>query len=469
VPPLAVTNLIAMGKGGLVAYNSSDFFGLVCKIRGSIFDNVLSKLIITNFLCIIAATMNWTLDMFATKTATTEDTSINSMAFTLAGSSISFLLVFRSQISYNRFWEGRGHLGNIMLAGRDLARQISTHVQGDEGVVGVAGAKQQIRSMHAINGNDVSKGSYCQDSGLRAEFEKMTGFRRLQMIRIILIFWRLLVQHARDKVEPEYAEQLWLLKSDEQDVAKRRHLATPHQEVLLKSKKRKPLVALAILTHYIRHEYRSKNITHMEYQAMNQSIHTLIQGFNGVDKVHNVQIPFPYAQMILLFLTTYVFTAPFMFVTHFGWACFIPSSVLCVVFFGINEVALEIEDPFGEDENDLPLDPMGDALKGDCEMSLELNSVPLENMQLYWDEINKSKQRWAKVEEQRHHEKVKLAAQGKVAVQFAQQVVGEPEVEPQLEVLRHASPVPAESVAVAVDEERMVSGPSLEKKDERDD
>ena len=26
--------------------------------------------------------------------------------FTLAGSSISFLLVFRSQISYGRFWEG---------------------------------------------------------------------------------------------------------------------------------------------------------------------------------------------------------------------------------------------------------------------------------------------------------------------------------------------------------------------------
>lgn len=36
-------------------------------------------------------------------------------AFTLAGSSISFLLVFRSQISYNRFWEGKGwqHLGRL--------------------------------------------------------------------------------------------------------------------------------------------------------------------------------------------------------------------------------------------------------------------------------------------------------------------------------------------------------------------
>ena len=30
--------------------------------------------------------------------------------------------------------------------------------------------------------------------------------------------------------------------------------------------------------------------------------------------------------MILLFLTLYVFTAPFMFVSYFGWACFLPVN-----------------------------------------------------------------------------------------------------------------------------------------------
>jgi len=32
-----------MGKGALVTYEASDFFGLLFQIRGSIFDNVLSK------------------------------------------------------------------------------------------------------------------------------------------------------------------------------------------------------------------------------------------------------------------------------------------------------------------------------------------------------------------------------------------------------------------------------------------
>jgi predicted membrane chloride channel (bestrophin family) len=39
-----------------------------------------------------------------------------------------------------------------------------------------------------------------------------------------------------------------------------------------------------------------------------------------------------------------------MLVAAFGYACFLPALLLCLAFFGTNEVAIEIEDPFGEDE-----------------------------------------------------------------------------------------------------------------------
>merc|ERR1712224_482486 len=140
---------------------------------------------------------------------------------------------------------------------------------------------------------------------------------------------------------------------------------------------------------------------------MNKNLNGLIEGFNGADKVHNVPVPFPYAQMILIFMCVYVFLSPFLFVSHFGWACIVPSLVLTLAFFGINEVALEIEDPFGTDDNDLPLDTMGDALKADCEMNLEIAAVPPNNMRLYWEEIAKSKQRYKKVERNRMEQDVK--------------------------------------------------------------
>ena len=94
---------------------------------------------------------------------------------------------------------------------------------------------------------------------------------------------------------------------------------------------------------------------------------------------------------------------------------------LTLAFFGINEVALEIEDPFGEDENDLPLDPMGDALKADCEMNLEIAAIPPNNMKLYWEEISKSKQRYKKLEKDRMEQDVKKGIQTQTAQTFAAQ------------------------------------------------
>merc|ERR550537_737248 len=137
-----------------------------------------------------------------------------------------------------------------------------------------------------------------------------------------------------------------------------------------------------------------KNITYMEFLSMNKDLSGMIGAFNGVDKVHTVQIPFPYAQMITLLMSLYCFFAPFMLVTYFGYWTFIPASFLTCAQFGINEVAIEIEDPFGTDENDLPLDAMGDALAADCEMNLEVALVPTKNIKLYWEEIAKSRQHY---------------------------------------------------------------------------
>ena len=83
-----------------------------------------------------------------------------------------------------------------------------------------------------------------------------------------------------------------------------------------------------------------------------------------------------------------------MLVSYFSWATFIPATIVTVAFFGVNEVAIEIEDPFGTDENDLPLDKMGDGLKEDIEMNLEVALVPKANIQRYWEEISMSKDMW---------------------------------------------------------------------------
>jgi hypothetical protein len=227
-----------------------------------------------------------------------------------------------------------------MHNGRDLGRQIAFCVRNDDGV---AGKHPDIeRNRQAIErgfGREPYMGEYQQDSGVREEYEKMCGFRRLQMMRMLVLFWRLMVQHVRDQKADKDVESLWLLAANSKDRNKRKTITTPAQEELIKSKKRRPLVVLALLTSFLRHEYRTKNINHAEFLAMNRNLYGLINGFNGVDKVHTVPLPFPYAQMMLIFLSLYVFLSPLILVNPFGYFAFLPAVVLCLAFFGINEVS----------------------------------------------------------------------------------------------------------------------------------
>jgi putative membrane protein len=42
-----------------------------------------------------------------------------------------------------------------------------------------------------------------------------------------------------------------------------------------------------------------------------------------------------------------------------GWLTPVASGVLAFALFGIDEIGVEIEDPFGRDANDLPVDQIG--------------------------------------------------------------------------------------------------------------
>lgn len=385
-----------------VKYENTDFFKILFQLKGSIFDNAALKLIITIVVSLTASTLHHYLDWFKADN-TGPVGPINKLGFTLAGSAIAFLLVFRSSISYSRFWEGRGHLGDIMHHARDLGRQMAFCLLNDEG----EGEKDIMVRMEAEmsrgrEGREPNLGEYQETTGVRENVHRMCGFRRLQMIRTLLIFWRLLVQHARgdckldgiDERLLNYSHAEFKLMTSDGKAKPTdpciRKLAIPVQMDLLHGKPRRPLIAVGMMTWYLQQEYRAKNITYMEYMSMNDNLNGLIEGFNGVDKITSVPVPFPYAQMILVFLSLYCFSAPFLFVTSFGWACVVPSLILSLAFFGINEVAIEIEEPFGDDDNDLPTDGMGDALTKDCEMNLKVAGVPVSNLEFYWNEIAKS-------------------------------------------------------------------------------
>jgi putative membrane protein len=88
-------------------------------------------------------------------------------------------------------------------------------------------------------------------------------------------------------------------------------------------------------------------------------------------------LPFAYAHHIKAFLVVFAATAPFALVDTMEWATPAASAILAFALFGIDEIAVEIEDPFGYDANDLPLDAVGDTIARDVGDIARLCDGPL--------------------------------------------------------------------------------------------
>jgi predicted membrane chloride channel (bestrophin family) len=78
--------------------------------------------------------------------------------------------------------------------------------------------------------------------------------------------------------------------------------------------------------------------------------------------------PVPYVQILRIYLLIFVFTIPFcsniQSLSHtMPYVAPITSIVIAIGYFGIFAISSEMEDPFGNDENDLPTDRVGLVLE----------------------------------------------------------------------------------------------------------
>jgi putative membrane protein len=90
--------------------------------------------------------------------------------------------------------------------------------------------------------------------------------------------------------------------------------------------------------------------------ALDQNVQQLIDYLGGCERIHKTPMPFAYMVHLRRALVIYCASLPFALVESFGWASVLDTFLVSYVFFGIEEIGVEIEDPFGTDDNDLPLE-----------------------------------------------------------------------------------------------------------------
>jgi len=224
---------------------------------------------------------------------------IPSIIHTLIGVALGLLLVFRTNASYDRFWEGRKLWGGIVNETRNLTRSSEAFL---------------------INAPEIRK-----------------------EISLWTIAFAYGVMHIlRDKVSlgPVHSEL------DPEEVEKA--LASGHP----------PLYAAKKISLLLQKAKSQGHITEYAQATMDQNVQQLVDYLGGCERIHRTPLPFAYVVHLRRALVIYCFTLPFALVDLFDWkwAVILDTLFLSYVYFGIEEIGVEIEDPFGEDENDLPLE-----------------------------------------------------------------------------------------------------------------
>lgn len=83
----------------------------------------------------------------------------------------------------------------------------------------------------------------------------------------------------------------------------------------------------------------------------------------GCERIRKTPIPYSYSAFIKKFIFLYVFTLPFGWVFSLSYYVVALVPVVLYVLASLELIAEEIENPFGYDENDLPVDEICDNIE----------------------------------------------------------------------------------------------------------
>ena len=278
----------------MIDYDAKSWFGVVIRVRGSVAPRVVPRMLIAAGLG-FAASYLYENYKFHTP----------AVAHTMIGVALGLLLVFRTNASFDRWWEGRKLLGGMVNRTRDLARQLAAYVPGDS----------------------------------RADVDVS--------VRLLNAFFALAMQGLRD----------------EKDLAAVGELLTADERKKLEPVKTRASVVLTWITARIDRLARDGKITDARLLAMDTNVTALVDFHSGCERIVRTPIPFAYAQHIKLFVTLFCFTVPFAIVDQMKTYTPVAAAIFAFALFGIDEIGVEIEDPFGYDDNDLPIDRIAATIK----------------------------------------------------------------------------------------------------------
>ena len=106
--------------------------------------------------------------------------------------------------------------------------------------------------------------------------------------------------------------------------------------------------------------------------VLENEIEKLSNILGACERIRNTPIPFGYSIHLKRILLIYLITLPFGFIQDMSWWCIPLMMMVFFTMIGIELIGEEIEDPFGVDVNDLPVDELQVKIEGNLD---EINQI----------------------------------------------------------------------------------------------
>jgi putative membrane protein len=228
-----------------------------------------------------------------------EDFHSTTAMHSLLGIVLGLFLVFRTNTAYDRWWEGRKLWGALVNNTRHLALKLHAFLPT---------ADLQQRRWFA-----------CMIPNLVASIR----------------------DHLRDTKNLAELE-----------------VADPSMLASLQTVQHLPNGVMALIYQRINELYKNQQLSGDQLLLADRELKEFSDVCGACERIKNTPIPYSYSMYIKKFIFIYLLTLPFGFVTEMHYWTIPIVFLISFVLLSVELIAEEIEEPFGEDGNDLPTDEL---------------------------------------------------------------------------------------------------------------
>lgn len=221
----------------------------------------------------------------------------------LLGIVLGLFLVFRTNSSYDRWWEGRKLWGSMVNNTRNLSHKLNAFLDKDD-------VDNRMWFARMIPNFVYSVKEHLRKGALLSEFEAV----------------------------------------DANFIAS------------LKNVKHVPNRLSSMMYIRINDLYKTNKISGDQLFLVDKELKEFSDILGACERIRNTPIPYNYSMYIKQFIFIYLITLPMAFVTTSGYITVPIVMLVTFVLLSVELIAEEIEDPFGRDINDLPTDELAEKI-----------------------------------------------------------------------------------------------------------